>query len=408
MAHEEQWERWRLFEDNWALRGSVKGLRALRKQHHDVALLHTQSIGLLSTDVSPIQMDALAEAYGHRVGRIGATRPRRPPVDINGSSSDTTSPPTAVQPTLSRSRPGQVLFAGGDLIRKGFSGGVDSKRHNHPSARKGDAHPSLWPVPDSIGSSGLVSRIAADPPPVHHMGDGSMGSWATEDGCYELIAGLTGPGTRSLEVGSGVSTVIIAARGGFHWVVTPFASEIAALRPYCEQREISLERVTFVEERSEVALPVLDVWGLDLALIDGNHGFPVPMSDFLHAGSRLRRGGVLVLDDLQLPTVRLVASFCDLDPRWARVACTDKWGAWERQDEGPLHDDHVDQPFLPGGWLADEAPFTVQVRRIARHGARGVRKRLPKLWRGVSAQLRRAEVTGAAGHDAESRTPSSR
>ena len=60
---------------------------------------------------------------------------------------------------------------------------------------------------------------------------------------------------------------------------------------------------------------------LDFVLIDGGHGFPTPMLDWFYGAGRLRRGGVAVFDDVQLPAVAMLvgtwpAAFAgtDLDP----------------------------------------------------------------------------------------------
>ncbi len=209
------------------------------------------------------------------------------------------------------------------------------------------------------------------------MGDeGHLGVWSTEDACYELIAGRLGSGTRTLETGAGLSTVLFAASGGDHWCITPFGDEMQRLRKYCRDRAVDLTRVRFEVGRSETVLPGLDVGDLDLVLLDGNHGFPMPMIDFFYGAGRLRAGGTLVLDDLQLPAVRLLADFCDLDPGWRRVTRSQKWGAWERKSSSPFVADHVDQPWLTDSWVPGGGPFKTQLGRLAAHAGRGLRRRV--------------------------------
>jgi hypothetical protein len=223
----------------------------------------------------------------------------------------------------------------------------------------------------------IVERILDDPPSVHHMdGAGTLGVWSADADCYRFIGEHCHQGQRTLETGVGLSTVVFAALGTHHQCVTLFNDEVDRLTAHCGARSISLDHVQFHVGRSENVLPRLEVEDVDLAFIDGNHGFPVPMLDFLFAGGRLRAGGVLVLDDLQLPSVRLVADFCDLDGRWMRLVRTPKWGAWRRRSSGPLVDDHYDQPFLTDAWAPGGGPFGLQVRRLAAHAARGLRRRL--------------------------------
>jgi hypothetical protein len=80
-------------------------------------------------------------------------------------------------------------------------------------------------------------------------------------------------------------------------------------------------------------------------LIDGSHGFPAPVIDWYYGAGRLRRGGVVVVDDLELPAVRVLVDFLERDPRWRSIRHTEKWAAYERQSEGSLTEEWVDQPF---------------------------------------------------------------
>jgi predicted O-methyltransferase YrrM len=171
--------------------------------------------------------------------------------------------------------------------------------------------------------------------------------WSTERACYELIASRCPPGARTLETGLGVSTALFLSLGARHTCVVPSDDEVEALRRYCEDRDISTHGLRVELGRSEDVLPRLETEPLDVVLIDGAHGFPTPMIDWFYGASRLRRGGVVVVDDLQLPAVGIMADFLDADPRWQPVGRTDKWAAFERLSEGPLAEDWYVQPFFP-------------------------------------------------------------
>jgi hypothetical protein len=223
----------------------------------------------------------------------------------------------------------------------------------------------------------IVDQLLADPPVVHSMdAAGTLGVWSTEPDCYRFIADHCSEGAATLETGAGLSTILFAALRTRHSCVTPLQAEVDRVLEYCRSRSISTDLVRFCVERSDQALPTLDTPDLDLVLIDGGHGFPMAMIDFFYAGGRLGRGGVLILDDVELPAVRLVADFCDLDEQWKQLTRTSKWGAWERRSVGPLLDDHFDQPFLTPGWLPGGGSALVQARRLATHLANGVRRRL--------------------------------
>jgi hypothetical protein len=89
------------------------------------------------------------------------------------------------------------------------------------------------------------------------------------------------PGMRTLETGSGASTVMFAAKGATHVAISPSAEEHERIARYCEQEGIPLDRVRFIAESSHTALA--ETWEpepLDIVLIDGAHSFPFPIVDW--------------------------------------------------------------------------------------------------------------------------------
>ena len=196
----------------------------------------------------------------------------------------------------------------------------------------------------------LVDRILADPPVVHPMEGGPqprMGVWSTEPSCYRLLAERCPPGTRTLETGSGLSTVLFAALGTVHVCCTAGQEEADRVVAHCRTRGIPVDGLRFEVGASHHSLPRLEAEGneLDLVLVDGSHAFPIPVVDWFYAGSLLREGGLLVVDDVDLPAVHVLVRFLDADPRWTPVGGTRKWRAWERQRGGTLSEDWTEQPF---------------------------------------------------------------
>lgn len=195
----------------------------------------------------------------------------------------------------------------------------------------------------------IVERLLAEPPAVHAMDFSAhppLGVWSTDADCYRFLARRCGPGARTLETGSGLSTLLFAALGATHTCITPLGAEVERLQEHASSHGIDLAGVRFVIGRSEEVLPALEPDPLDVVLIDGNHGHPTPTLDWFHGARRLVDGGTVVVDDLQLPAPALLARMLDRDPRWVRTARTAKWGAWDRRGEGPLSQDWFDQPWL--------------------------------------------------------------
>lgn len=235
----------------------------------------------------------------------------------------------------------------------------------------------------STDRQAAVDRVLADPPVVHYLTYDDLrsgrltGVHSTEEACYRFLAGVCEAGTRTLETGSGISTVLFAAWGTEHRCVTPAQEEADALVDYCRSRSIPTAGLTFDVAPSDVALVRMDPQEppLDVVFIDGGHGFPAPMIDWYYGAGRLRRGGVLVLDDIHLPAVKLLRSYLDLDARWRKLDRTAKWAAYERLSDGPLLEDHYDQPFyrMPGWRLRPVGPREARLRQALRPVRQAVR-----------------------------------
>jgi hypothetical protein len=190
-----------------------------------------------------------------------------------------------------------------------------------------------------------IDRIRADLPVIHpEAGNGAV--WRTQWSCYRFIEDQVGPGSRTLETGVGVSTVLFAAWGCNHLAVVPFGDEVA-VESYCDDNGIDRGSLRFDRRPSEEALPTI-TGEFDLFLVDGGHGFPLPIIDWFYGAALLRRGGVVVFDDVHLPQVRLlIDNFIEPDPRWERLAGNAKWAAFRRLSEGSLSESEGDQSFFP-------------------------------------------------------------
>ena len=215
----------------------------------------------------------------------------------------------------------------------------------------------------------LVARLLEDRPLVHDLDlsdSAPLGLMATDPACYRYLASVCRPGTRTLETGAGLSTVLLAALGAEHICITPSADEVARIKEYCASHDIDDSKVRFIQQPSHRALPLIDEEALDLVMIDGAHGFPMPAVDWLYAGGKLRRGGLLVMDDTHLPAVRLVAEFLDADQRWSLQVRGSTWAVWLRLHVAELSEDWWEQPFYRRPLTVAEVPERAlgRLRRI--------------------------------------------
>src|SRR5215470_8878927 len=76
--------------------------------------------------------------------------------------------------------------------------------------------------------------------------------------------------------------------------------------------------VEFYSEESQIVLPRLLAprRRFDLAIVDGNHRFDAVFVDLYYLGRLLRPGGIVFLDDYQLPSVASAASFFTANLGW--------------------------------------------------------------------------------------------
>lgn len=88
----------------------------------------------------------------------------------------------------------------------------------------------------------------------------------------------------------------------------------------------------FHAEESQIALPRLlaDGRAFHLAFVDGNHRFDGIFLDLIYLGRLVRGGGIVFVDDYQLPAVARAASFCSANLGWTieEVSAADDLHQW--------------------------------------------------------------------------------
>jgi hypothetical protein len=151
--------------------------------------------------------------------------------------------------------------------------------------------------------------------PNFHGTDEDPKNWKSQWSVLEFLAENVRPGMASLETGCGYSTVVFAATGAQHTTVTPAADEPGRVRKFCDDNGIDPSGIDFVVGRSCDALPGLS-GDLDLVYIDGAHGFPHPCVDWMYTETRLRVGGYMLVDDVRIPTCRMLHDFLKQEPNW--------------------------------------------------------------------------------------------
>lgn len=186
------------------------------------------------------------------------------------------------------------------------------------------------------------------------------------------------PGDRTVETGSGASTVMFVAAGAKHTAVSPDGREHARIRDYCHQIGMDDGGLGFVEAASDAYLPRLDPGSpLDAVFIDGAHRFPHPVVDWHYLSRCLRVGGVMMLDDVPIPSVAVLFHAMRDDPGWEVLeTADDRAAAFRKVAEGPVGDRWRDQPFNRGFPDVSFVPWRRRPVIQAVHFRRALRTRL--------------------------------
>ncbi len=141
--------------------------------------------------------------------------------------------------------------------------------------------------------------------------------------------------------------MVFAAAGAHHTTIAPYPEEFERVKVFCAAHAITTADIRFVAERSESALPTLDIDNLDFVFIDGSHSFPSPFIDWYYTAFKLKVGGIVVVDDLQLWTGAALKQFLDAEPEWDLIEVfAGRSAAFVKRQSVSGLKNWMDQPFV--------------------------------------------------------------
>jgi hypothetical protein len=184
----------------------------------------------------------------------------------------------------------------------------------------------------------------------------------------------------SAETGSGASTLLFSHLSANH---TVFASDNGSGSVTNVRRSPLLRpnAVTFVEGPTQVTLPQHRFpEKLQLVLIDGPHGYPFPDLEYYFLYPHLEAGALLIVDDIQIPTVHNLFQFLRQDAMF-ELDETVQTTAFFTRTKAPTFD-----PFGDGWWQQN-----YNARPLLRYTWREELKRL------VPASMRRSVSRSKSG-----------
>jgi len=112
-----------------------------------------------------------------------------------------------------------------------------------------------------------------------------------------------GPFRSTVETGCGGSTIVLSQSSARH-IAFALDGKDHTITELCKHSDLRHENAIFIEGETKHTLPGYAFEGeVDLALMDGPHAYPLPQIEFAYLFPRIRLGGWLVLDDIQIPSV---------------------------------------------------------------------------------------------------------
>lgn len=192
-----------------------------------------------------------------------------------------------------------------------------------------------------VGPGAVLERIAALPGDWHKAGMAS-------DRVLKAMAeecGRRAPLVRTAETGSGKTTLLFSRLSPKH-VVFALDTGNRSIAAAMESELLDPARVEFVEGPTQRTLPAYEFDGeFDVVLIDGPHAYPFPDLEYFHFYPHVRKGGLLLVDDIHIPSIRRMFSILKACDMWRLLRTVDNMAFFERTD-APLFD-----PYGDGWWL---------------------------------------------------------
>lgn len=171
----------------------------------------------------------------------------------------------------------------------------------------------------------LLRELEGLPPDWH--GSGLITVAALRGIARHASAGVTS----SAETGSGRSSLLLSHLSDDHTIFSvDGAGSLTRVRTSPLLRR---QTVRIVEGPSQMTLPEFRPRRpLELVLLDGSHAYPVPEVDYFHLYPHLAVGGLLIIDDIHIPTIRNMFRFLKEDAMFVLLEVAGHTAFFRRTD----------------------------------------------------------------------------
>ena len=191
----------------------------------------------------------------------------------------------------------------------------------------------------------ILDKLNKDGPLFHNHWRGGLISWNSNMNLLQAMEGCLKPGLRTMEIGSGFSTIVFAHTECVHTCITPVQEEVDRIKNYCGASGISLEKTDFLVGESFSFLPSFAAGGFDFIFIDGAHRFPFPIVDWFFCAILLKDSGLVVINDTDIISGHILLRFMLNDHHWEAVDVRENFGIFKKLRGHDYPDDWKGQPF---------------------------------------------------------------
>ena len=233
-----------------------------------------------------------------------------------------------------------------------------------------------------VSASELVDDIIA-----YELQHGAQAAGTVSERVLRKIVELSPKPLRySAETGSGKTTVLLSHLADHHLCFT------------CDDRGIPrgsidfvqncplfrFDKITFVLGPTQRTLPSYKFSHMiDLALIDGAHGYPFPEMDYYFFYPHLRAGALLIVDDINIPTIRRLTQFLSEDEMFEQIHVEENTAFFRRttaENFDPEGDGWYLQRFNTNRYKPPDAHPWRRIKRKLRTLAQKISPRLVDLY----------------------------
>lgn len=235
------------------------------------------------------------------------------------------------------------------------------------------------------GTDAALSRVLQEiidlPEDFHEAG---VMSGAVLEAIAGYASGLEIP--RSAETGCGKSTLLLSWISSDHTIFTLSHYGDIPCESYHrvkDSRLLNPGAVQFELGPSQATLPGYSFnEPLQFVIIDGPHGFPFPQMEYYHFYPNIQEGGILVVDDIHIPTVRWLHDFLVEDEMFDLLDVVEHTSFFRRTSSptfNPFGDDWWLQNYNRSRMLPEESRSRYLAHSLRRYWRRlfgkGVRHR---------------------------------